>query len=335
MTQFNIESDEQKSQTSTFSFKDIIHWLRLTLKLGASDKMTGAIETNGEKPEKIIILPSKNPDAPMVVLFGWAGCRDRYLSKYSQIYEKNGLTVVRYTASIKKVRSFDSYREFAKEVYDKLFAGSSPISRPVFFHMFSMNGCSLFAAMWELLGKVKNGAEIKKHVHGVIYDSSPANVTPWKGAKAVAFATLPPALGYGDLTRLTYQVVLSGLFGFHRSLIWLKSFWEKEAFENNFAYFKILKMEDLPKNQLFLYSLADDICTPGSIEEFQAVQKMKGKKVVAQCWHDSLHVEHLRSYQDEYSKLCLDFTDVPLNNNRRDSTTEDLLSHNKREAAQA
>ena len=31
MTQFNIESDEQKSQTSTFSFKDIIHWLRLTL----------------------------------------------------------------------------------------------------------------------------------------------------------------------------------------------------------------------------------------------------------------------------------------------------------------
>jgi hypothetical protein len=52
--------------------------------------MSEEIKTNGEKPEKIIILPSKNPDAPIVVLFGWAGCRDRYLSKYSQIYEKNG-----------------------------------------------------------------------------------------------------------------------------------------------------------------------------------------------------------------------------------------------------
>ncbi len=26
---------------------------------------------------------------PIVFMFGWAGCRDRYLSKYSAIYEQN------------------------------------------------------------------------------------------------------------------------------------------------------------------------------------------------------------------------------------------------------
>lgn len=27
---------------------------------------------------------------PIVLLFGWAGCQDKYLSKYSQIYEDRG-----------------------------------------------------------------------------------------------------------------------------------------------------------------------------------------------------------------------------------------------------
>lgn len=127
--------------------------------------------------------------------------------------------------------------------------------------------------------------------------SSPANVTPWKGAKAVAFASLPPALGYGDFSRLAYQIILTGFFGFHRSMVWLQSLWDKEAFENNYAYYRILKMDDLPNSQLFLYSQADgkscilklfmylDICTPESIEEFQAIQKIKGKQVrPLSCW---------------------------------------------------
>lgn len=29
-------------------------------------------------------------NAPIVLLFGWAGCQDRYLMKYSKIYEDRG-----------------------------------------------------------------------------------------------------------------------------------------------------------------------------------------------------------------------------------------------------
>lgn len=35
----------------------------------------------------IYIKWSSNIKAPLIILFGWAGCHDRYLSKYSNIYE--------------------------------------------------------------------------------------------------------------------------------------------------------------------------------------------------------------------------------------------------------
>lgn len=142
-------------------------------------------------------------------------------------------------------------------------------------------------------------------------------MTPWKAAKAVAFASLPPKAGYSELSRGTYRIILTGAFAAHRTMVWLSSFWDYGAFENNYAFFRLLKMEDLPKHQLYLYSKADDICTPESIEYFQKTQKKHENRVVAQCWDDSLHVEHLRSHPEEYSNLCLDFISSSLNNNTR------------------
>lgn len=33
---------------------------------------------------------SENVNVPIILLFGWAGCQDRYLMKYSKIYEDQG-----------------------------------------------------------------------------------------------------------------------------------------------------------------------------------------------------------------------------------------------------
>ena len=37
-----------------------------------------------EEPQNV------EPKAPTVMLFGWFGCRDRYLSKYSDLYKSKG-----------------------------------------------------------------------------------------------------------------------------------------------------------------------------------------------------------------------------------------------------
>lgn len=34
------------------------------------------------------LMKHSNPDAALVLLFGWAGCSDRYLAKYAKFYEK-------------------------------------------------------------------------------------------------------------------------------------------------------------------------------------------------------------------------------------------------------
>lgn len=34
------------------------------------------------------LMKHSNPNAGLVLLFGWAGCNDRYLAKYAKFYEK-------------------------------------------------------------------------------------------------------------------------------------------------------------------------------------------------------------------------------------------------------
>lgn len=43
-----------------------------------------AIDSGGEK---INIIPSNKPNAPTIIMFGWTGATDRYLSKYEKIYD--------------------------------------------------------------------------------------------------------------------------------------------------------------------------------------------------------------------------------------------------------
>lgn len=45
-------------------------------------------ETNA--PESDFVFVYKETNVPIVMLLGWAGCQDRYLMKYSKIYEERG-----------------------------------------------------------------------------------------------------------------------------------------------------------------------------------------------------------------------------------------------------
>ena len=44
-------------------------------------------QANGENDFVFVVNEDK---IPVILLFGWAGCQDKYLSKYSQIYEEKG-----------------------------------------------------------------------------------------------------------------------------------------------------------------------------------------------------------------------------------------------------
>jgi hypothetical protein len=292
------------------SLLDEIYFLTEKKKFNQTSSLPKTMATSSEqqqskvKNDHIHQTKSENPGAPNVILFGWAGCHDKYLTKYSQIYLKKSCSVVRYTAPIRKIRSFSSYRTFALEFYEKI--PDNDDTSPIIFHVFSMNGCTLFVALWDLLDTVSNGADIKKRVKGIIFDSSPANVRAMQSAKAISFATLPPSQ-YSEIFRSTYRMILAGFFASHRAVVWIQSFFDSTAFETNYAYFRMLKIMDLPKNQLYLYSNADDICSDHSIEDFLKIQHERGIHIRSKCWESSAHVQHLRAHPEEYTEICEKF----------------------------
>ncbi|KAI6171907.1 Transmembrane protein 53 [Aphelenchoides besseyi] len=256
--------------------------------------------------EQLVMKPSTDPRKPLIILFGWAGCNDRYLSKYATYYESQGYAVARFTVPIAKVRSFSSYRRYALQIYEEILQAEP--NRPIFFHLFSMNG----HALWDLLAHLSDGPDIKQRVQGLIFDSSPANVLPWQAANAVSFAMFPPTK-FSSIPRESCRLALAGVFSMHRAMVWLQSNFNPQSYEKHYAYFRLMKFVDLPQHQLFLYSDADEICVRESIEQFQRAQQERLVQVKQRNFKDSKHCEHFRTYTDDYIRQCLSFIEETAN----------------------
>ncbi|KAM3719111.1 Transmembrane protein [Dirofilaria immitis] len=252
-------------------------YYRIIQKLMHAEENSQVID-NGE----MRLMKHNNPEATLVLLFGWAGCSDRYLAKYAKFYEKN-CSVLRFTADIQKIRSFSSYRKFALDIYEQILETTTALS--IYCHMFSMNGCSTFCALWDLLDTVADCETLKSKFKGLIFDSSPAYVTPWQTAAAISFALRPPS-AYSKILRETYRLVLAGYFSIHRSMIWLRSQWDKD---------------------LYIYSSLDSICSAESIEQFITHEHEQKAEISKLFFNDTLHCQHYRLHPEEYEQACVEF----------------------------
>ncbi|CAO4365057.1 unnamed protein product [Caenorhabditis nigoni] len=289
-----------------------------------TDKEAEDITTNKEESKKSgneaaiknLVPGSKT----LVVLFGWAGCKDRYLSKYAQYYQEAGISTVRFTAPIAKIRSFASYRPFARsfhQILNEILKEDTEITT-MYFHVFSMNGCSLLAAYWDQLNDLENGKVVQSRSKGLIFDSCPAFTSPSQSAHAISFATLPPSHYHGAL-RGSYRAVLYTFFSFHRGVLWLRSFLDKDIYEKHYAYFKMITFENLPNKQLYIYGPADLVCSEESIEDYAKLMEERGISISKCRLLDSLHCQHLRSHPVTYTQECLDFVKsghLPANRSR-------------------
>ena len=109
-------------------------------------------------PTDFILLGDSSPE-PVVFLLGWAGCQDKQLSSYSRLYEDLGCVTVRYTAPADYVFfAPERVRPLARKLL-ALIAEMSLESSPVFFHVFSNNGCVVYQRMAELMRETKAKGE--------------------------------------------------------------------------------------------------------------------------------------------------------------------------------
>ncbi|EPB71866.1 hypothetical protein ANCCEY_09029 [Ancylostoma ceylanicum] len=243
-----------------------------------------------------------------VVLFGWAMARDENLAKYSQIYEKEGLSTLRFISPFSgHTRSLKNSRDVSGVVED-LRAVLAPADARLALHLFSMNGiytlCALTLQYPEL--------DLLKRTDGIIFDSCPVL---FDATSPQSFITLANTLAKA----LLQNASLIDKVKFH---LWktyfqlgVRVFIIEQAIRtmlgmrlSDFTPYHYLRDHpELPRLMSFIYSDRDFICSPRTIQQFHETMARNGKQVDVLRLADSDHVEHFKKYPAEYSAVVQRF----------------------------
>lgn len=237
---------------------------------------------------------------PVVILLGWAGCKDKHLSKYSSIYNEQGCVTIRYTAPLKTVFISESFgykemRSTALKLLEILYDYEVENS-PIFFHIFSNGGFMLYRYIVELLHTDKQFSSL--YVIGAAVDSAPGSGNV-RGALRALTATLgpkiSPVLRYVLLTLFAVTVFLLRIV-----LYPLTKYIHKNHYD---------AVRDRPPAwpHFYLYSSADQVIRHRDIEIFMETMKQKGVPVDSFDFLSSSHVSHFRDFSEEYTLKCRKF----------------------------
>ncbi|KAL4608236.1 transmembrane protein 53 isoform X1 [Arapaima gigas] len=242
----------------------------------------------------------KGSEGPVVILLGWAGCKDRHLVKYSSIYNEQGCITLRYTAPLRSVFISEplGYRELsttANKLLELLYEYEVE-NNPIFFHVFSNGGFMLYRYMVELL---RSDAQFRTlRVVGAVMDSAPGNRN-LKGALRAMTISLGPnsnaVLVYILLVLFACMVILLRIIMYP-----LTRYIHKNHYD---------AMREYPATwpQLYLYSRSDKIIPHEHVEQMVKAVQEKGIAVESFDFGTAAHVCLFRDFPKEYSRQCLVF----------------------------
>ncbi|NXH50824.1 TM53B protein, partial [Dicaeum eximium] len=236
---------------------------------------------------------------PVVILLGWAGCRDRYLAKYSAIYSQKGCTVIRYTAPWRMIFFSETFgirslQTPARQLLELLF-DCRVENRPVLFHVFSNGGAMLYRYVIEALHAHNTFKNLR--VAGTIFDSAPGRRNLRGGLRALAtvLVSMNVLLKYFLLLAFASAAVVLRIL-----LYPLTRFLHESHYD---------ALLNAPSRwpELYLYSQADDIIKASEVQLMASARQQLGVPVKAVDFSDSAHVGHMRAYPTYYCSLCTTF----------------------------
>uniref|UniRef100_A0A1A9WES0 Transmembrane protein 53 n=1 Tax=Glossina brevipalpis TaxID=37001 RepID=A0A1A9WES0_9MUSC len=239
---------------------------------------------------------------PIVMLLGWAGCQDRYLMKYSKIYEDRGLMTMRYTAPVDTLFWRRSEMIPIGEKILKLVQDMNMHCHPIILHIFSNGGAYLYQHISLAIRRNKTPLRIR----GMIIDSAPGERRILGLYRAVTAIYGRERKKCHCLTAVIITLTLSFMWFAEEAYSAFKSLFVKtEPIQTN--PFNDLKNEPNEFPQLFLYSKGDAVIPYSDIEKFIKIRQEQGVEVNSICFEDAEHVKIFTKYPTKYVQYVCSF----------------------------
>ncbi|KAI9577073.1 hypothetical protein GQX74_011153 [Glossina fuscipes] len=264
------------------------------------NKSTGSAVSIAPPDENVIVHNDKY--VPIVMLLGWAGCQDRYLMKYSKIYEDRGLMTIRYTAPVDTLFWRRSEMVPIGEKILKLVQDMNMHKHPIILHIFSNGGAYLYQHI--SLATRRNKTPLK--IRGMIIDSAPGERRILGLYRAVTAIYGRERKKCHCLTAVIITLTLSFMWFAEEAYSAFKSLFVKtEPIQTN--PFNDLKNEPNEFPQLFLYSKGDAVIPYTDIEKFIKIRQEQGVEVNSICFDDAEHVKIFTKYPSKYVQYVCNF----------------------------
>ncbi|XP_015122912.1 transmembrane protein 53 [Diachasma alloeum] len=252
------------------------------------------VSLNDQRDDFVFVY--EDDKRPVVILLGWAGCQDKYLAKYSAIYEERSCITMRCTAPVEFLLwRRDKIPVIGRQLLQVIFDRSLD-QHPIFFHVFSNGGAILYQQISRTMQEMRNQINVK----GVIFDSSP-------GERRVSslFRAASAIVGGHPVTNLPMSLFITIFL----SVFWLYEILTRAWGRGKRASTNPFELTEEPHSwpQLFLYSNADTLIPAIDVEKFGSRRAERGVRVQLVLFTDAPHVKLYAVYPDVYVNTVCTF----------------------------
>lgn len=237
----------------------------------------------------------------LALMCGWGGGSLKHVSKYAQLWHKNGWRTAAAAMSIDMTFFPASWTEM-KDVVETIANESRRhcASRPdalIACHAFSNAGVLM------MLSVLEDAAGNAVRLDGAVYDSAPSRkglVLPAGAPLVIASSGLPPSEAAFKLAVHTPHALAATLaFPFRQPPPPIGLF--PKLFD---------AVTNAPRTELFIYGDQDRIIPPNHVEAFINLRAAQGSTILSPGCLRSGHVNHLRTNADTYAAALTDFTSM-------------------------
>lgn len=303
---------------------DIEYYLKLPTPPSSPPSSPPSL-TSSSVVDDFVLVHNDEAKPPAVILLGWAGCQDKHLAKYGNIYSDKGCVTLRCTAPLGSLfLRRRRMRELGRRLLDELL-DLNLNEHPIFFHVFSNGGAYLYKHV-VLAMQERTAPAAPLRVLGVVWDSAPGE-RRFRSMYLALRAILEwrwPALGprprwprLGAPLAWALALLMTALWVLEVLVLALASLTPQPLDP-------LAGLRNAPSAytgaHLFLYSPADELILAEDVERFARHRRGMGELVTAVRFADSAHVQHYIAHKEAYTEAIYAFMRDALSGRRPSPT---------------